>query len=92
MTIDEISYALAEAKQNVRDLEAALHAARIAACGIAIGDVVLGTGFKTKGKPYRVADISFVGRKPWVKGHPARDRGDWSKATMNLYDEWEKRA
>lgn len=80
----------AEVKRLGDELEAAeqrLTDAKIAICGIAIGDIVV-----KGGKRYRVTDIdvSWTTSPPWLKGIQQLKDGSWGTASRNLYGRWTK--
>ena len=67
-----------------------LHKARCDAAGIAIGDIVIGTG-RYSGKRFKVCKIEpFSDDDAWISGHPERVSGGWSTAVRNVYGHWTK--
>jgi len=67
-----------------------LHKAQCDAVGIAIDDIVIGTGRRHAGKRFKVCKIEPICSKPWVSGYPERVAGGWSTQVRNLFDNWTK--
>lgn len=79
-------------ERNVARLVAELNTARIdltcakiAACGVSIGDIVV-----KRGTRYQVCDIDVHWTRPWLKGNKRLKDGSWGVAAHNLYDDWVK--
>lgn len=70
--------------------EMSLNEERARAGGVAIGDIVQGTG-RYAGKTIRVDFVrAFGGSKPWVKGVMKRADGSWGTRERNIFDHWVK--
>lgn len=78
--VDRLETELVEAKER-------LTRAKIAICGVAIGDIVV-----RKGKRFRVCeiDVHWTTSPPWLKGNVLLKDGSWSLAARNLYGDWTK--
>ncbi len=71
---------LAVCEVAMREAHANLRSARLEACPVAVGGVVL----DRRGKPFRVAAIDTR----WgydIKGNPKNKDGSWSKRAVHVY-------
>lgn len=92
METDDIASLEAEVARLRSGLMAAkkrLEEARIAACGVAVGDIVRGTG-RYAGKRYRVCEIDASWSPPWLIANPERKDGTFGTAARNLFGNWER--
>jgi hypothetical protein len=83
-TVKDLSAQLEEAECSLKD-------AKLAACDIKIGDIVM-----YHEDEYLVSRV-YVGwtdwkKKPWLLGYKRRKNGTFGKRPRNLYGNWERKA
>ena len=67
--------------------QAALHEAKLAECGIKIGDIVQIDNAQRRRLRVTKIDPNHPSR-PWVSGNPERADGTFGTAVRNIYDSW----
>lgn len=85
--IAELEATVARLQDELRKANQALEAARIAECGVKIGDIVIGTA-KHRGKKFKVSEIDARWSPPWLKGNPQRADGSFGTGERHLFDSW----
>lgn len=89
-TIKAHEVEIARIEHELESAKERLHQTRVALTGVAVGDVVQGTG-RLSGKMFRVTEHSYVGldgRYKWLSGNPQRADGSFGTAVRNIYDHW----
>lgn len=91
-TIDELKRAVDDARSLLEKANRVLREAQIAACPVAIGDIVRAVEGPYAGKLFRVADIDvrFGSDSPWIVVNPQRLNGSYGIAKWHLFSNWEK--
>lgn len=85
-TIEELERAVTEKSDALAAAKKELEEARVAACGISVGDIVIGTG-RVKGQ-VRVTHIDTSSSPPWLKGVSQRADGSFGKQIRHLFNDW----
>lgn len=74
--------------RQLREAEARLHDARLAVCGVKVGDLVI----SRRGDEYRVVQVSHLEySKPWVVGVGRNKNGKFGTRNRNLFNDWTKK-
>lgn len=86
--IKELEKRVGELEDELREANSLLYKARVEACPVKVGDVVI-----YKGNEYRVTSVdpkwgNIV--KPWLTGNPRKADGTFGNAVRNLYSHWTK--
>lgn len=82
--ITELEATVARLENELRLARQAIEVARLAECGIKIGDIVTGKG----GKKFRVTEIDTKWSPPWLRGNPQRADGSFGTGVRNLFADW----
>jgi hypothetical protein len=85
--IAELEIEVLRIQDELSDARLRLREAKIAASGVAIGDIVVGN---KSGNSYRVTHIDTSWTPPWLKGNPMRKDGTFGTAQRSLFDDWKK--
>lgn len=67
-----------------------LYQAKVARCGVAVGDIVRATSSSLKGTLCRVAAIEPDYNKGWVSANIQLKDGSYGTGVRHLFDHWEK--
>lgn len=81
--IERLQKRVADLYAQLRDAEAELMEAKLAACPVKIGDIVAST---RTGVKHRVTEVDVRFRKTWVIGNPLKKDGTFGAAKRYLYD------
>jgi hypothetical protein len=86
-SIEELERRVVAAQTALRSAKQELDTARVAACGVSVGQVVK---HKKTGILYRVVGIDTSWKhKPWLRGNPKKVDGTWGASVRHIYDDWE---
>lgn len=88
-TIKELEEEVTRCRKELGEAQRRLMAAKLAACGVSIGDVVVGTGRGYAGKLFRVSSIDPNWSPPWLRGNPQRADGSFGTSERNLFGDWQ---
>ena len=94
MTADEIleiEGEIARLEGEIRTLKREKQTALEQYHGVAPGDVVVCTNGKHAGQDALVRKVRFVIQSPWLRVSFRKKDGNWSKAELNIFNDWEKR-
>lgn len=72
-------------RASLRDAEAELQKAKLDACPVKIGDIVVAT---RNGKRHRIIDVDVRWNKPWVTANPMKADGTFGTARRQLFDHY----
>lgn len=89
-SIEELRAKVERLREELRIAQTRLHEAEVTASGVRVGDIVRGTGHRTKGKSFRVTLIEpNYPSNPWLRGNPQRVDSSFGTREVRLYDDWE---
>jgi len=81
---------VAELEKQLRDAQDLLRKAKLEACVVKVGDIVVNT---KDGTEHRVTEVDVRWNdlsRPWVYGNPKKKDGTWGTARRALYHHWKK--